>query len=227
MSNIKHTVETILQIISDSRGETSTNTGAPRIRAVSRANQDFARRRFWRTHLLKQQSITGDGSTDYTIGSATYPMRMKGLCEVYVGGTTEDKRYVIVDYQRYTNLFNKNNSERLAYEWFDAANDVWKVHINPTVETGTTAYYSYFWEPAAVTLTSDSVVCPDPRIIAKLALGEIYEGEDEDQKSLLVKQDAEQMVAEMVGMENTPAVNQTYSVGAIENSSSPHGIGSY
>lgn len=223
----KHTVSDVLQIVSDLRGETSVNTDAIRIRAVDRANKDFAKRMFWRTHLLRLQTITGDGSTSYEIGSATYPMRMKGLCEVYVGGTTEDKRYEIVDYQTYTNRYNTNNADRLAYEWFDAANDKWMVRINPTVETGTTAYYSYFWEPADVDDTADTVVCPNLDILANLALGYIYKGEDEDQKAILAKQEAEQLISELVGAENTPAVNQLYAMGAIENSIGSHGIGTY
>lgn len=88
-TNIRDTVSNILQIISDKRGESSTNTDANRIRAVSRANKDFANRKFWRFYLLPNQTTVGTASNDYTVGSATYPMRFKGLTEVFVATTTD------------------------------------------------------------------------------------------------------------------------------------------
>jgi hypothetical protein len=101
------TVSYVLQIVSDLRGETTTNTDANRIRAVSRAERDFAKGRFWRTHLLRDQTTTGDGSsTSFAIGSSSYPMRMKGLMEVFVGGTAEAHRYQVVDYAAFINLYN-------------------------------------------------------------------------------------------------------------------------
>lgn len=224
----KHTVEDILQIMSDMRGESSTNTDAVRRRAVSRAEADFARRMFWRTHLLANQTTTGDGSAqDFTIGSATYPMRPKGLTEVFVGGTDEAHRHEIVDYQAYKVHYNRNSAERMVYEWYDVANDVWKMHINPTPDNGEEITYSYFWQPPERSTTADEVVCTNPKIIALIALGDIYQGEDEDQKALLARQEAEQLISELMGMENSPAVNQIYAVGAIENSQSSRGLGTY
>lgn len=235
-TNLQPTVNNVLQIISDLRGESSTNTDATRIRAVSRANQDFARRMFWRFYRLDNQTIVGSGANDYTIGgssAATYPMRMKGLTEVFVAKTADayktynSERHSIVDYNTYKNIFNQNNSAPLVYEWFDAANDIWKMHISPVPTTAETVTYSYYWEPPVKTLTTDRVICPDTNILALLALGEIYKSEDERDLALEVKNEAEQLISECVSKENAPAVNQTYAMGSIENATQPHGIGSY
>lgn len=221
------TVNDVLTAVADLRGESSVNSDASRIRAVSRANRDFAKRMFWRTHLLRNQTTTGDGtSADFSIGSSTRPMRMKGLCEVYVGGTAEQHRRQIVDYQAYKALYSQNNSEPIAYEWYDASNDLWKMHVNPVPANGDTIYYSYFWEPATLTTTTDSIVCPNMDIIVRLTNSYIYEGDDEEKyKDELVK--AEQLISDYIGLENTPAINQTYSFGAIENSVRSRGIGTY
>lgn len=229
MSNVTHTITSILQMVSDLRGESATNTDASRVRAVSRAEQDFAGRMFFRVHLKRLVSAgTGDGTTqDFTIGSTSFPMRMKGLTEVSVGGTTEDKRYQVIDYHTYINQVNNDNSRRIAYEWFDVTNDLWKVHINPAPASGSTVYYSYFYEPAAKTSASDNVYCPRPKILAKLALKDIYEGEDEDDKADTVAQEAEQLISEVMGIENSPAINQVYTMGSIENSTRSRGVGSY
>lgn len=221
------TVLTILQLISDLRGESSTNTDAGRIRLVSRAERDYALRMAWRTHLLRDQTTTGDGSsTSFTIGSASYPMRMKGLTEVFVGGTTEDKRHSIVDFNTFKILYNSDTSTKMVYEWYDAANDLWKMRINPTPANGDTITYSHYWEPPTRTLATDTVVCPKPELIARLALSYIYEGEDEEKyKEQQVL--AEQLIQELTGMENSPAVGQTYSFGSVENPLGNRGIGSY
>jgi len=219
------TVQNVLEMISDLRGETTTNTDAARIRAVSRAERDFAKRAFWRTHLLRDQTQVGDGTGSYTIGSPQYPMRMKGLMEVFVGGTTEDKRYQVVDFNAFKNLYNSNTANQMVYEWYDAANDLWKVKINPSVSLSSTITYAYFWEPPKRTLPTDVVVCPNMRIIALLALAEIYESEDEDDKAIDKKQEAEILINELIGLENTPAINQLYTFGnALSNY---RGIGSY
>lgn len=217
-------VSDVLQIISDLRGESSVNTNSDRIRSVSRANRDFALRKFWRTHYLKNQTITAAGTADETIGSVTFPMRMKGLAEVFVGGTTEDKRYDVVDFNVFKRLINSNPVAQVCYEWYDKANDLWKVHINPTPTASTTIYYSYFWEPVTLTATSDVVIAPSLKAIALLALGDIYMGEDENQKSLLSKQEAEQIIGELEGIEEAPAENQSYSMGI---SSTARGFGTY
>jgi hypothetical protein len=154
-------------------------------------------------------------------------MRFKGLAEVFVGGTTEDKRYQIVDFFKYKNLYNRNNAEKIVYEWYDAANDLWKMHINPIPTASDTIYYSYFWLPPTRTASSDAVTYIDDEALARLALSEIYEGEDEDDKAIAQKSLAEQIVEEMLSTENAPAQNQTYNMGAIENSITNRGIGSY
>jgi hypothetical protein len=158
---------------------------------------------------------------------------MKGLTEVFVAKTSdtdktqESMRYQIVDFNVYKEKFNANNSEHLVYEWFDAANDLWKVHINPAPAATDTITYSYYWEPPAKTGTTDEVICPDLNILARLALGDIYDGEDEQDLSDKQKNIAEQLISEVIGKENAPAVNQLYTMGAIENSLGIKGFGTY
>ena len=232
-TNLKITVSSVLELISDLRGESSTNSDANRIRAVSRANQDFAKRKFWKFYLKPDQTTVGSAVNDYTIGSSTYPMRYKGLTEVFVdltantNKTEETDRYTIVDFNKFKNLYNRNNSAELVYEWFDAANDAWKMHINPAPAATETITYSYYWEPPTLTLTTEYVICPNIRIVALLALAEIYDGEDESDLANEKKQEAEQLIAEIVGLDNAPAVNQLYQVYPNESSSSEHGIGTY
>lgn len=223
----KSTVSAVLQIVSDLRGESSTNTDASRIRSVSRAEQDLAKRKPWKLFLLPDQTQTANGTdTSFTIGSATYPMREKGLSEVFVGGTTEDKRYEIVDFFRYKVLYNQNNSARICYEWYDVANDLFKVRINPTPANGDVITYSYFWVPPTRTATSDAVISPNLDILARLALAYTYEGEDEDkyQDELMI---AEKLIDEEFGKSNSPAVNQLQKFDSITNAIRPRGIGSY
>lgn len=224
-----HTVNDILQIISDLRGESSVSTDSSRIRAISRSEQDLAKRKFFKIHLAKDQSIgTGDGSTTaFTIGSATYPMRLHGLSEVFVGGTTEDKRYTVLDFHNYKNTYNQNNSARIAYEYYDQANDLWKVQINPAPSSGTAVTASWFYTPPTRTLTSDIVVCQDPYIIAYLALGDIYHGEDELQLEQQARGEAEQRIGELTGIDNAPAVNQRIEMSSSINQLRPRGIGTY
>jgi hypothetical protein len=225
-TNINVTVNTILQLISDLRGESSTNTDALRIRAVSRANQDFALRKNWRFYLMPNQSTTGTASNDYTIGSATYPMRYKGLSEVFVSDSTtqeEDERHDIVDFHTYKERYNTNQSDQMVYEWYDKANDVWKMHINPAPEATDTVYYSYYWEPPVLTATTDYVVCPKPRIIALMASAEIHDSEEERDTAKEEKNEAEQLILEVTGLENMPHQNQLYVMGSLEGS----GIGNY
>lgn len=226
---IKILISSILQIVSDLRGESSTNTDAARVRAVSRAEKYYAGYgdRYWKIHLLKDQEIAGADTGDYTIGSATYPMREKGLVEVFVGGTAESQRYTVVDFGAYKNLVNRNSSERLAYEYYDAANDAWKVHINPEVATGTTIYYSYYWHPPDRTASTEYVYCTNPLIIVKRTMGDIYEGEEEPQQANLVRNEAEQLITQAMGVEDMPAKGQIYAMGAIENQTRSRGLGSY
>lgn len=226
MSDIKHTVSNILTIVSDLRGESTVNTDASRIRAVSRANKDFAKRAFWKFYR-RETSTSGDGTNDYTVGNTTYPARVKGLSEVFVDGTTEDKRHSIVDYNSYKSLYNSNNNYKMVYERYDEANDAIQMYINPAPATGQTIYYTYYWTPPTLSATSDSVICPNSRIIALLALADLLEGEEETNKARAYKEEAEQLISEALGVNNAPAVNQLYQMGAIENSSRDRGIGSY
>jgi len=233
MSNIRVLVSDVLEIVSDLRGESSTNTDANRIRAVSRANQDFAKRKFWKFYLKPDQTQVGDATNDYTIGSATYPMRFKGLTEVFVAKTTdtvktlESMRHTIIDFNTYKNLYNQANSVQIVYEWFDSANDLWKMHINPAPAATQTITYSYYWEPPEITLASEYVICPNTRIIAYLALAEIYDGEDEGDLADKRRIEAEQLIAEVIGQDNAPAVNQLITMYPIESATSSTGIGTY
>lgn len=229
-TNINVLVSSVLQIISDLRGESSTNTDAIRIRAVSRANKDFALRKFWKFYLMPNQSVAGSGVNDYTIGSATYPMRYHGLSEVFVSDsstTEEDERRAIIEYNTYKNEYNRNNTAKICYEWYDKANDVWKVHINPAPAATDTIYYSYYWEPATLTATTDYCICPNPKIIALMALAEILEGEDEGDAAKEKKNDAEMLISELFGQDNSPAQNQLYAMGNIESVIKTQGLGNY
>lgn len=219
----KYTVQDALEMISDLRGESSTNTDAKRIRAVTRAEKDFAERKFWATHLLADQSQAGDGTSNYTIGSATYPMRLNGLCDIRIGGTSETYRYDIVDINTYKVEVYENSSAQVCYLWLDIANDLWKVHVNDTPAATDTIYYSFYWTPPKRTATTDAVVCPNLKIIAYLALGELYEGEDEVEKAADARNMAEQLIAELIGIDNAPAVNELKAVKTIEG----RGIGTY
>jgi hypothetical protein len=223
----KGLVSDILQIISDYRGETTVNSDAMRIRAISRQEQDIANRRFWSMYLLPNQTMAGSGTNDQTIGSATYPMRTKGLTEVFVNGTDESHRYQIVDYNKYKNLVNRNSAEQVVYTWYDAANDLMKMHINPIPAVTDTITYSYYWTPPERTASTDAVSFVEPEALARLALSEIYESEEEDDKAIAQKSLAEQILEEATSVENAPSVNQTYSFGAIENSIKNQGIGMY
>lgn len=224
------TISNVLQIVSDWRGEASTNTDANRVRAVSRAERAFARRKLWDYFHLKDQTMSGDGNNNYTIGSATNQYMEKGLSELFVssdGGTTEDKRHQIVDFHRYKNIYNNNNATKMVYEWYDSTNDFWKIHINPAPSNADTITYSYFWVPAKKTLASETVYCPDMNILAHLALADIYQGEDEQDLSLDEKAAAEQIISEIFGIQNSPNVNQLYSMSSITNATSFRGLGTY
>lgn len=214
-------------MISDYRGETTVNTDAVRVRAISRQEGAISIRKLWNMFLLPNQTTTATGGNDYDIGSSTYPMRQKGLVEVFVGSTLEKDRYQIVDYNVFKNQFNRDNSTKMVYLWYDVANDVWKMHISPTPESGVTITYSYYWTPPTRTSTTDPVYCIDSEALARAALAEIYEGEDELDKATIQRQLAEQIVDDALGVENMPNTNQLYSFGAIENSTRQNGLGTY
>lgn len=232
-TNTKSTVGNILQDVADMRGESSVDTSAFRIRVVSLSEQDFARRMFWRFFLLENQTIAGTGSNDYTIGSTASPYRPKGLTELYVATTGSSDmtpmsgKCDIVDFRAFKTLYNQDNNKRMVYEWYDSANDLWKIHINPAPASTETITYSYFWEPPTRTSTSDPIICPRRSIISLMSAGAIFDSEDEIQKAQLVKNDAEQQISDLMGAENSPAVNQLYAMGAIENVDRPRGIGTY
>lgn len=224
------TISNVLQIVSDLRGESTVNTDARRVRAVSRAEVSFARRKLWDYFHRKNQTMSGDGTNDYTIGDSTYLYQEKGLSELFVssdGGTTEDKRYAIVDFHRYKNIYNNNNATKIAYEWYDSANDLWKIHINPAPSASDTITYSYYWQPAKKTSSSSTVYCPDMNILAYLTSADIYTGEDEPELAQDALQFAENIIQEIFGKSNTPHVNQTYAMTSITNSISFRGIGTY
>jgi len=188
---------------------------------------------FWRFYRLEDQTQVGDGTKNYTIGSSTYPMRMKGLTEVFVATTTdtdktlEASRIALVDFNTYKVMFNANNAQKICYEWFDAANDLWKLHINPAPAATETITYSYYWEPPVKTATTDKILCPDVKIIALIALADLYDGEDETDLADRKRNEAEQMISEYIGKENAPAVNQLYGMGAIESATVTRGVGTY
>lgn len=217
----------ILEEISDLRGESTTNSDAVRIRAVSKAERLVAKRKMFVEHLVRLSTVAGSGASDYTIGSATFPMRKKGLSEVFVGGLLEEQRYAVVDYFTYQNNYNNNNSAKLAYEWYDQTNDLWKIHINPVVQTGTTIYYSYYFMPPKRTSTSDVVICPDMEAVVQYALAFIYEGEEEEEKAYAAKTVGEQVINELMGLEVMPAQNQLRAMGSITNQTVRRSIGSY
>lgn len=224
------TISNVLQIVSDWRGESTTNTDANRVRAVSRSERAFARRKLWDYFHLKNATQSGDGTNDYTIGDTTNNYMEKGLSELFVssdGSTTEDKRYSIVDYHRYKNIYNNNNASKIVYEWYDSANDLWKIHVSPAPAATDTLTYSHYWVPAKKTSSSETVYCPDMNILARLALADIYQGEDEQDLALEELQKAEQIISEIFGIQNSPNVNQLYSMTSITNSTRFRGLGTY
>ena len=179
-TQIKSTVQDILQIIADVRGETSVDTSSKRIRAIARADADFANRRFWHFYRLPNQTMAGTGSNDLAIGDATHPCRIHGLSELFVGSTIEGNRYEIVSYETFKVKFNDNNAHKMVYQWYDAVNDLWKLHFSVVPANTETITYTYYWEPATQTLETDTVITPNPDIQARMANSYIYEGDDEE-----------------------------------------------
>lgn len=228
-TRIYTTVSDVCQIIADLRGESNNNTDTSRIRAVSRANQDIAKRRFWRFYLLVDQSLgTGDDTTvNFTVGSATFPFRPNGLQDLFVGGTTEDKRVTIVSNDEFKTRITNDASDNIAYTWYDATNDAWKVKLNVAPASGEAVTASYYWEPPVLTATSDAVVFPNATAIARLAAAEIYEGEDEDAKRNDNLQLAENLIADAEGVDTAAPVGQIQMMGAIANALGARGYGSY
>jgi len=228
MAIIANTVQTYLDYISDLRGEGSTISTDDRILAISRAGNDFSRRMLFEFYLQLNQTLTGDGTTqDFQIGTTALPCRERGLDELFVGDLTEGSRYEIIDYNAYKLRYNKDNSDRICYQWYDATNDVWKMHINPIPASGKTIYYSYFFQQPDVSSTSDIVYCPDQTIIAKLALADIYHAEDELEKETQQKQEAEDLINEVIGIDNMPNKNELNSVHPIEANIKKPGLGNY
>lgn len=228
MAIIANTVQDILEYISDLRGESSTISDDSRIRAVSRAGNDFSRRMLFSFYIQPNQTVVGDGITqDFTIGSTTLPCREKGLDEVFVGDLSEGSRYEVVDYNEYKLKFNKDNGQRLVYQWYDATNDLWKMHINPIPPNSVIIYYSYYFQQADVTSTSDIVYCPDQTIIAQMALADIYHAEDELEKETQQNQEVEDLITEVIGIENMPNRGQLHTVTPIEQNVKRPGLGNY
>lgn len=231
MSNIKYTVQDILQGIADIRGEATLDTSAFRIRCVSNAEKDFHSRKLWSFLLLPNQTQVGSDVADYTLGTASYLYRMKGLDEVYVTTTgetpNESNKYSIVDFNEYKRRYSQNNAEQMVYEWYDVANDLWKMHINPAPTSLQTITYSFYWEAPIRTQTTDPVICSDKRLLSCLAAGLVFDSEDEKENAVTYKTEGEQRITTMMGLDNSPSKNQLYSFGAIENNPRPRGIGSY
>jgi hypothetical protein len=215
-------VSDVLELVSDLRGEASTNTSAGRIRAVSRANQTIAKKKKW-DFYRKELTVTGDATNqDYTIGSTTYNVRPSGLSEVYVGGQTDDYKYEIVAFEDYKYLITQDSTKKMAYQWYDIANDLWKVHLSQ-VPGVVTIYYTFYWLPPKRTLSSEYVMSPDMDVVARYALAYILQGEDEDsyQNEL---QMAEALIAKYEADDDAVPAGQ---LRAVNVSSSFSGIGTY
>jgi hypothetical protein len=227
MTLYEDTVANLLEMISDLKGESQTDTSAKRLRFLSFRERSLAKRKLWKLFILPNQTATGDGTADYTVGSTTNPMRLNGLSEVFVGGTTADKQYAIIDYHKFKELYNQSNANKVCYVWYDAANKLWKMHLNPAPETGVTITYSYFWIPPKRTTTADYVYFPDDEALARLTLGDIYEAEDEPENAAEQRNMGEQIISEAMGQDNAPGVNQLIKFEAIENMGKDRGIGSY
>lgn len=219
----KATVESILEAISDYRGENTTNTDARRIRAVSRSEGTIAQRTNWELNQINNQTITSTGVATYTVGSTDYPLREKGMIELFVDGTAETNRYTICDAKTFKQLYNDNPLNQLYFVEYVPATDIWQVTISPTPETGITITYSYFWTPPERTLTTDSVVCIDMEALARLALAEVYDGEDEPEKAAIERNKVEQILSGAQQIDDGPATGQTY----VDSGNNSSGIGNY
>lgn len=223
------TVSNILQMVADRRGEPSTSTDNNRIRLVSKSEEMFAKRRFWDIHSLRNQTTTGDGSaTSFTIGSATYPMRFRGLFEVFVGGLQEGNRYTLVNFNEYKLALN-SGATKLVYETYDQANDLWKMVFSEAPDNGATIYYSYYYMPPKRTATTDSVICYDMDYIVNMTLSYLYESERDYEVANVYKKDAEDLMAEMMSVNNTPSDGQRMAFGSSINplGTTNRGIGGY
>lgn len=221
------TVNDALERISDLRGENSTNTDANRVRAVSWQERELAKRFLSKLFLLPNQTETGTGSNTYTLGSATYPVHEKGLSELFVGDTTEPSRYKVVDYFNFKDLYNRDNTTKLAYQYFDVVSNLWKMHISPAPEVSEPIFFSYFWMPPKRTSSSDTLVYFSLDAVSRLALADLYEGEDEDDKAFDQRTIAEQIINDALSVENTTPVGQNKSMGSSSNSGRTRGFGTY
>jgi len=180
MSLINIPASDVLQLVSDLRGEATVNTDASRIRAVSRANQTIAKKRLWKFYR-KDLTVTANGTDqDFEIGSATYEMGPGRLSEVYVDGVANTNKYELVDPNEYRSLVSVDSTVKIAYEWYDVANNKWKVRLSQTPDNGTVVYYTFYYLPPAITTTAGVVLAPDIDIPARYALAYILQGEDED-----------------------------------------------
>jgi len=216
------TVSSILDTISDLRGETTTNTDAKRIRAISRAEISIAKQIGSKIFYLPDQTITSTGAATYTIATTTHPLRNKGLVEVFVNGTTEDCRYKITEPEAFKEEYNENNSAQLCYVTYNPTTDNWSLTISPNPDTGVTIYYSYYWIPPKRTSTSDSVYCLNMEALARQALAEIYDSEDEDDKAAIERNKAQQLLSTENQTEEAPSQSQNYVMSGNER-----GIGTY
>lgn len=204
------TVSDILDYLSDIRGESTTNTDAKRIRAVSRAERSIAKRSPWELFYIPDQTITSTGATTYTIASTTYPLRNKGLKEVFVNGTNSTNRYNIIDQSSFKDAYSENALQQMCYVYYDAANDAWKLFLSPTPESGVTITYSYFWQPPKRTSTSDTIYTVNDEAVTRTALAEIYDSEDEGELAALERNKVENILVNEIDVEEGAAPGQTF-----------------
>lgn len=216
-------ISDVLELVSDLRGESTTNTDAVRIRAVSRANQTIAKKRPWKFYR-KELTVTANGTDqDFTIGSTAYEMGPGRLSEVYVGGQTESYKYQIISPEDYKYIMTQDDTSQVCYEWYDVANDAWKVHLSQIPVNATVIYYTFYFLPPKKTTTAQYVMSPDIDIIARYALAYIFQGEDED-KYQTELQMAEAMLAKYEQDDDSPNIGQTITFGV---PSSTDGLGTY
>lgn len=216
------TVLNVLNTISDFRGENDTNTDARRIRAISRSEKSLAKRTNWKLFYLPDQTITTDGSATYALGSSNYPLKQKGLMEIYVGGTGSEHKYQIIEPFEFKDRFSRKPTDHICYTTYDPVTDSWNVTISPTPDDNVTITYSYYWMPPERTATSDVVLCVDMEGLARLSNADLYDGEDEPEKAAIERNKVEQIFSDELSEEDSPGMTQTISFGSTNS-----GYGNY
>lgn len=203
------TVQVILDTISDYRGETTTNTDAKRIRAISRAEKAIAKRSPWTLFFYADKTSTTTGASAYVIGDTSYPFRNKGLAEVFVDSTDDSDRYQVILEQDFKNEYSNDSAKKVCYVTYVPSSDAWYMNLSPTPETGLTITYSYYWIPPKRTSVSDTVYCVDMEALARSALAEIYDSEDEGDLAAIERNKVENILASEIGVEEGTYPGQT------------------